>query len=401
MKSDSLPWIRKYLPVKLDQVIGQTIAILQIKDFIKNNKGKKALFLYGPTGTGKTSCVQALCNENDFELVEINASDSRNKKSIEELLGAVVNQTSLFSKGKLILIDELDGISGRKDRGAVNAIKDIVSKSSFPIIFTANDAYSNKLKNLRKISALIEFAKLDTKDIMEQLKFICAKEKIKYADEELIMLARSCNGDLRAAINDLQTFSHNGKFDPESADFLVEREQKQNISEALFKVFKTFKPEISLKCFDNVDINIDEIISWVEYNTPREYTKIKDLAKAFDEISLADVYKGRIRRWQYWRLLVYIYQLLSVGISLAKEEKYSKTIEYKPTTKGLNIWQYNMKNAKKKSIAQKLSEKSHLSKKQAYKYVDTLKFIMQNPKMKDDLVRDLELDDGEIQWLER
>jgi replication factor C large subunit len=142
-------------------------------------------------------------------------------------------------------------------------------------------------------------------------------------------------------------------------------------------------------------------MEWVEYNTPKEYTKIKDLARAFDNISLADVYKGRIRRWQYWRFLVYIYQLLSVGISLSKNEKYSETPDYKRSNKGLSIWMYNMKNAKKKSIATKLAEVSHLSKKQAFKHVDTLKFILQNDSIRDKLIEELDLEDSELEWLER
>jgi replication factor C large subunit len=165
-----------------------------------------------------------------------------------------VKQRSLFAKEKLILVDEIDGLSGRKDRGAVTAIKNIVKKSSFPIIMTANDAYADKLKVLRKLSVIIDFSPLDMEVVFSYLKKICDKEKIKYEDSDLKTLARSCNGDLRAAINDLQTFSSDGKFDSASLDFLLEREQKETIKVALFKIYKTLKPEISLGGFDNVDL---------------------------------------------------------------------------------------------------------------------------------------------------
>lgn len=399
MKNNSQPWIKKYGPSTFKDIVGQEEALKKLTNFITIKPKGKALFLYGPTGSGKTSAVQAIAKEKNLELVEINASDSRNKAAIESLLGTAVKQMSLFSKGKIILVDEIDGISGVKDRGAATAIKNIVKKSGFPIIMTANDAYLNKLKDLRKISILVEFIHLDDKVIFNHLKSLCKKEKIKYKDSALKTLATSCNGDLRAAINDLQTFSSDGKFDPESSDFLLQREQKDVIQNALFKIYKTFKPEVSLSSLNVLDINIDEIMQWIEYNTPKEYTKIKDLAQAFDNISLADVYKGRIRRWQYWRFLVYIYQLLSIGISLSKEKKYSETPEYKRSTKGLAIWQYNMKTAKKKSIAAKLAEASHLSKKQAYIYVDSLKFMLQDKKLKPTLINDLDLEDSEVEWL--
>jgi replication factor C large subunit len=399
MNKNSLPWIKKHSPETLKDIVGQNAALTKLQNFINIKPKGKALFLHGPTGSGKTSAVQAIAKEMGLELVEINASDSRNKAAIESLLGMAVKQMSLFSKGKIILVDEIDGVSGVKDRGAVTAIKNIIKKSSFPIVLTANNAHMDKLKDLRKTSVLVEFVHLDDKVTFDHLKEICKKEKIEYEDASLKTLATSCNGDLRAAINDLQTFSSDGKFDPASSEFLLQREQKDVIQGALFKIYKTFKPEVSLTSINSLDININEIMQWVEYNTPKEYTKIKDLAVAFDNISLADVYNGRIRRWQYWRFLVYIYQLLSIGISLSKEKRYSKATEYTRSKKGLSIWMYNMKTAKKKSIAVKLAEASHLSKKQAYAYVDSLKFMLQDKNLKSALINDLELEDSEVEWL--
>jgi replication factor C large subunit len=401
MRKDSFPWIRKHSPSSISEIAGQSSAVRKILNFIQIKPKGKAAFLYGPTGSGKTSAIHAIAKEQDLEILEINASDTRNKASIESLLGAAVNQASLFSKGKIILIDEVDGVSGTKDRGAFSAIKKIVKNSSFPVFFTASDAYSDKLKDLKKISILIEFNPVASDDVVSKLKEICEKEKIIYDETNLKELGVSCNGDLRAAVNDLQTFSSEGKFDPDSSEFFLQREQKETIQKALFKIYKTLKPDISMSSLDNLDINPDEIMSWIEYNTPKEYTKIKDLANALDNISLADVFKGRIRRWQYWRFLVYIFQLLSVGVSLSKEEKYSETPEYSRSKKGLSIWMYNMKTAKKKSVAAKLAEVSHLSKKQAYNYVDTLKFMIQNTELKSSLIEEMELEDSEIEWLEK
>ena len=64
---------------------------------------------------------------------------------------------------------------------------------------------------------------------------------------------------------------------------------------------------------------------WVEENIPREYKKNPDIARAFDALSIADTFFGRIRRWQYYRFYVYIYNLLSAGIAIAKEENCSRS----------------------------------------------------------------------------
>ncbi len=399
LNANKLPWIKKYSPKSSTEIIGQNSAIEKIKSFIDLPINNKALFLFGPSGTGKTSAVHAISKELDLELVELNASDSRNKNSIESLLKDAVSQQSLFFKSKIILIDEVDGVSGKKDRGAITALKKIVSSTKFPIIFTANDVYIDKLKDLRKISIVTEFVPINHNDVYEHLKNLCSKENIKYDDSSLKQLSRSCNGDLRAAINDLQTYTSKNVFHPSSMEFLSQREQKESVAQALFKIYKTKKPEISLSSFDNVNMNPNDIFNWISYNTPREYTKINDLAKAMDCISLADVFRGRIRRWQYWRFLVYYFQLLTIGVSLSKEKKYASAIEYKRTSIGLKIWQMNMKFAKKKSIAQKLAENTHMSKKLAFDQVNYLKFMI-NGSSKQDIISQLDLDDAEIKWLE-
>ena len=69
------------------------------------------MWLWGDSGTGKTATAVALAHELGLELIEVNASDSRNKEAIGSLIGGAVNQGSLFGTGKLILVDEVDGLS--------------------------------------------------------------------------------------------------------------------------------------------------------------------------------------------------------------------------------------------------------------------------------------------------
>ena len=101
----SKAWIIKYAPESLDRVIGQDSGVSQVRDFVVNfkNQKKKAIIVHGPTGCGKTASIYALCDELGYELLEINASDVRNKGAIETIIGTAVNQQSLFHKGKVIL----------------------------------------------------------------------------------------------------------------------------------------------------------------------------------------------------------------------------------------------------------------------------------------------------------
>src|SRR3990167_3228102 len=198
-------WIIKYEPKSEAEVIGQEKALEQLNLFIQNYKmqKKKAAFLYGPSGCGKTILVKALAKKHNLELIEVNASDYRTKEQIEEKVGNAIKQQSLFSTGKLILIDEIDGLSGVKDRGALTALADLMSTSSFPILCTAFDPYDQKFSGFRGKTQLIACKELSHTDIAKVLETLCKKENISYEDLALKGLARRSGGDLRAAINDL------------------------------------------------------------------------------------------------------------------------------------------------------------------------------------------------------
>ena len=101
----------KYAPKKLDDFIGNKEKIEYIKQWILhylNGKNKKPLLIWGPPGTGKTSLAYAIKEEFELDLVEMNASELRNKKRVERVLGGASLANSLFGKGKIIIIDDAD-----------------------------------------------------------------------------------------------------------------------------------------------------------------------------------------------------------------------------------------------------------------------------------------------------
>ena len=152
----------KYKPKRVSEIIGQEKAITSFNEWIKKwRKGNKALLLHGPPGSGKTSLIQAYANERNLDFIEMNASDFRTADQIKEVLGQSTRQMSLFGKGKIFLLDEIDGLSGRKDSGGVKEIIDLIKKSNYPIILTANDPWNQKLRTLRTYCQLVEFSKIN------------------------------------------------------------------------------------------------------------------------------------------------------------------------------------------------------------------------------------------------
>lgn len=395
-------WVKKYSP-KLNEIVGQDFVISTIKNFVKDykNQKKKAILLYGPSGCGKTSMVQALADDFNFELVDINASDCRTKDKINEKVGQAIKQRSLFGNEKLILFDEVDSI-GSKDRGGIVAIADLIKNSSYPIIMTANDPFNKKFKPLKKIAMYVECAMLDYNDVFNFLKNICIKELIEYEDIALRDLARRSGGDLRAAINDLQTLAQKDKvLNRKSLEMLQDRQRIDTIQNALIRIFKSSDPIIAVSALDNVSEDIDKSFMFIQNNLPKEYINPEDLAAAYDYLSKADVFKGRIRRWQYWRFLVYVNAFMTAGVAVSKKEKYKKMVEYTESKRGLQIWMANMKYQKRMGIAQKIAEYTHTSTKRVINdvlpYLQTI--FKNNPGKADIIAKELDLDPDEIKWL--
>ena len=397
------PLINKYVPKTTKEIFGQEDSSKQLKNFIVNfSKGKKnSALIYGMSGTGKTSSVYAIANEIGYEVIEVNASDFRNAEQVNQKVGNAIKQQSLFARGKIILVDEIDGLSGHEDRGGIQAITKLIQDSAYPIILTTTNPFENKFSSLRSKSSMIEFKQLDYVSIFKILRRICDNEDIKYNEDVLKTLSRRAGGDARAAINDLQMLTQMKKeLTQESLEELAERNKTDNIMTALNKIFKTTDLKIAISAFENVDEDLDQQLLWIDENLPKEYTKAEDLAKAYEMLSKADVFNRRIRRWQHYRFLVYINALITAGIASAKDEKYKQLVQYKPTGRILKLWWANQKNAKKKAIAEKIALKTHSSKKEIIKStMPYLPLMFKNKNMRENITNQLQLEEEEVEWL--
>lgn len=390
----------KYAPENSEQIFGQQKAIEELKDFIVNYRSKKqkAALLHGPIGNGKTSSVYAIAKELDYDILEINSSDLRNAESIRSFLDSALGQQSLFFRPKLILIDEVDNISGVKDRGCVPALLKAIERSSFPVILTANDIEDSKLKSLKKASQLISYHKLQYRTIAHALKWVCEQENIIFEEKAVNSLARQVDGDLRAALLDLHICAADKNVSFEKVTNLSDRKRTGTILDALRIVFKSSTVENALPALDNIDIDIRDVFFWMDENMPKEYLSAGSLAKGYEFLSRADVFNGRIMKRQHWRFLVYIKDLLTAGVSSAKEERNPDFVPYRQTMRFLRMWQAKMKNAKKKEVAVKLALRTHTSTKVAEQQIPYLQAIFSNDSGSG-IAEELELSDEEVEWL--
>ncbi len=402
-----LPWSVKYKP-KLNEFYDQEEAVERVKDFVRNFKRskKKALILFGPSGCGKTSLVYAIAEQFSMEIIELNASDFRDKENINRIVGNALKQSSLFGKQKILLIDELEGIVGRKDYGGLNALNNLIKEANYPIIMTANFLESHKdmpwdpkFNSIRRNSLLVKMKKLSYKAIFKILKNIAEKEKIVVDDNFLLSFSTRYDGDARAAVNDFQVLASAGMLSKEFLNYLDYRNRESSIKNALTAIFKTQDLRTALNSFDSSNVDIDEQFLWIDENLPLEYTSPKDLASAYEVLSRADVLRGRIVKRQYWRFLNVISILLTAGISLSKETRTKGLVNYKVPSRKLKVWISKNRMLKKRSIAKKIALKTHTSLKESLKNIYFFKLMFRNEILSKRLVEELELEPEEEVWI--
>jgi replication factor C large subunit len=387
-------WVEKYRPQKISEMIGQEEAIEEIQAYLEAfpKVKRKALLLNGPPGIGKTTLVHVFAKENQYEIFELNASDLRNKSSMDTKLKPVLQQSSLFKKNKLILVDEVDGLSGMQDRGGVSELVSLIDITKFPIICAANDSWTQKLSPLRKKVNIIELKEISPAEIKNLLKSILNKENKQIHDKVLNQIAIKARGDLRSAINDLEAAA--SMENPEEI-LIDERNKKLDIFHAIKHIFQDKANEEMLGTFDKVDMQIDEIILWLEENIPKAYSG-EDLVRAYQRLANVDLFKGRIYKQQYWRFLVYENIFASYGISQAKGNKVIDGFKkYKKPERILKIWLNNQKHGKKKTIAIKYAEKTHVGYKRIMAQWHEIKSQLKNSIIQ----KELKLDEDEIAYV--
>jgi replication factor C large subunit len=384
----------KYRPKNLKEFINQKDVVELFLKWIKGWKpGGKALLFHGMPGTGKTALVYAWAKENNSDLIELNASDWRSASQIQEVFSQSMLQKPLFKKSKIFLIDEIDGVAGREDLGGVGAIIKIIKETKFPVVLTANNPWDPKLRTLREYCSLVQFGKIHVFDIEKRLQYLCENEKIKCDKESLRQIAKKSEGDLRSAINDLETLSQGKKeISLPDLEVLGYREREVNIFEVLRNIFKVKTALAAKLAINDYDKDPEEIFWWIENNITNEYEDSEEIAKAFDALSKADIFRKRISSRQNWRLKAYMVDLMTAGVATAKKETYRKFTRYQYPSNIMILGRTKGKRADVGEILKKMSLELHCStKKIKNDYLPFLKIIIKNKNMRDSLAVSLNL----------
>lgn len=400
-------WTVKHKPQSLKEIIGNADAIKQFTDWLASwSKGapkKRCIFIYGPPGIGKTATVEAVANDYKMEYVEKNASDYRTEEAINRFAGLASQYGSLFGEKRIILLDELDGLTGTADRGGVKAITDIAKSAQCPLVLIANSAYDPRFTNLRNYCLLIEFKKPATGDVAKLLMQICDKEGILADEDAIKFIAQRSGGDVRSAVNDLQALGQGKrKLTYEDVSWLGYRDRQDTIFNVLRMIFYGKTSSSAKRAMDMSDVDADMLFEWIYENAPAHFTDPHDLVNVMEALATADVYRGRIRATQNWSLMRYVVDFMTAGVAMARQNtKVSGWIPFRFPTRIQMLSRSKAERAAQLSIGVKIKRRCHMSAVRASKDVlPYLKIIFKNnAEMAAGLAKWLDLDQEMVEYV--
>ncbi|KAI1722830.1 ATPase family associated with various cellular activities (AAA) domain-containing protein [Ditylenchus destructor] len=291
-REKELPWVDKYKPTQ--------------------QRDLAALFS-GPPGIGKTTCAVFACKDLNLRYVELNASDARNKKSIEQHVSALLDNRRMdkyyfTSEGELkskipgidqvLIMDEVDGMSGNQDRAGIAELILMIKRTKIPIICICNDRQSTKIRSLANHCFDLRFSRPRAEQIKVQ--------KLKVPGEVLDKIIEASHHDLRQCVHNLQLISSA----PINANQTIQKKDVSvNIFDAARKILSAEsnlleKQEMFFSDYSIMPLFVQE--NYPSVRAPRigNAQHIDSIRRAAECISFGDIIDKQIRSLGAWNLLV-------------------------------------------------------------------------------------------------
>ncbi|KAH7921289.1 P-loop containing nucleoside triphosphate hydrolase protein [Leucogyrophana mollusca] len=203
---ENLPWVEKYRPVTLDDVVSHKDITTTIDKFIEKNRLPHLLF-YGPPGTGKTSTILAVArriygSEYRKQILELNASDDRGIDVVREQIKQFAETRTLFAKGyKLIILDEADMMT----QAAQAALRRVIEQYTKNVRFCIICNYVNKIAPaIQSRCTRFRFSPLPIPEVEKRVNSVVEAERVNLTADGKKALLKLSKGDMRRALNVLQ-----------------------------------------------------------------------------------------------------------------------------------------------------------------------------------------------------
>ena len=319
---------------KLSDFIGNESSRKKVIEWLsKWSNGSKPLLLLGPPGVGKTSFVHAFCREFDIDLIELNASDTRNKNMLAQILHPIFSNTSLTGKEFLLFLDEMDGISNREDSGGLDFLIDLFAEPSIRVIMAANKS-TEAIKKISKVSKTINFSPIPPRLSMLYLEKALRDRNSSMDTKDRITVVRNSLGDIRSLLNSAQIMIA-GYSTAKNPSMEIDVEDMIN------QYFSTATLEEALDIINRADISYSDprfgqssedrrkdILGAFFSSIVMSKIDISTIALLLDRLSELDVILSRSLVVRNWKIMRYFSSILAKSLFHESRNRYIRYNRY-------------------------------------------------------------------------
>ncbi|XP_067892782.1 replication factor C subunit 1 [Heterodontus francisci] len=353
-EEQSLLWVDKYRPAALKNIIGQqgeqscaNKLVRWLKKWHVNNSrdskpvakftkfgGKddgssfKAALLSGPPGVGKTTTATLVCKDLGYSYVELNASDTRSKNTLKEVIAESLNNTSIkgfysgassVSTKHVLIMDEVDGMAGNEDRGGIQELISLIKQTKVPIICMCNDRNHPKIRSLANYCFDLRFQRPRVEQIKGAMMTVAFKEGLKIPPPAMNEIILAANQDIRQVLHNLSMWCAESKtltYDQAKENgSKTKKDIKLGPFDVVRKVFAAGEETAHMSLIDKSDLFFHDY-SIAPLFVQENYLHVKPaaaganlrkhlmlLSKTAESICDGDLVDKRIRSLQTWNLL--------------------------------------------------------------------------------------------------
>lgn len=356
----------------------------------KWSDGSKPLLLVGPPGVGKTSFVHALCREFDIDLIELNASDTRNKNMLAQILNPIFSNASLTGKDFLLFLDELDGISNREDSGGLDFLIDLFSEPSIRVIMAANKS-TESIKKISKVSKTINFSPIPPRLAMLYLDKVLKNLNSPMDTKDRTTVVRNSFGDIRSLINSAQVMIagyssvKNSTAEIEVDSMINQFFTSSTLEEALTIINKTDISYSDPRFGQSSEDRRKDILGAFFSSIVMSKIDISTIAVLLDKLSELDVILSRSLVMRNWKIMRYFSSILAKSLFDDSRNKYIRYNRYSIGFENMGI--FSRAQGLKKTL-RILAHYFHTSRSNfGSQYFATLLQILSRTEAYEDLVR--------------